>query len=200
MAIDENFLLFIIPALIVGLAALAALPSKGRIEKDPSTAFKRGKRTFVNGATGFALIMGLILALVGGTQNVKAVVDGVNMIQIGGISLLAMSVVLIVASIQIRRMVKEAGRGTHEMVVEVDAIGVEPVPSNNVHVEFHDDRLPPRPDPYGRPPVDGERVRMPPPPPRRPPKELPRDAPGHDGMYRGPPPPRAPPRRRPPPG
>jgi hypothetical protein len=199
MAIDENFILFILPAVIVVLAAMAALPSKGRIEMDPSTAFKRGKRALVNGATGFAILMGLILALVGGTQNVKAVVDGVNMIQIGGISLLAMGVVLIIATIQIRRLIKAAGRGTHEEVLDVAAFGAMSS-AEDVEVDWPERNLPPRPrpqprlqpPPQPRPPPgrsgDEGRVRKPPQPPRRIPRE-------------GPPPRDEPPlRRRPPPG
>ncbi|NIP36342.1 MAG: hypothetical protein GWN18_15415, partial [Thermoplasmata archaeon] len=98
MAIDSNFLTFLVPAIIVVLAAAVAFPSKARIQRDPSTAYGGGRKALVILAAVLALVFGAILAALGFTQNVEPVVANLNMVQIGGISLVVMGVVLLVAS------------------------------------------------------------------------------------------------------
>ena len=181
MAIDTNFMVFLIPAIIAMVATVLALPSKSRIEKDPSTAYRRGRRAIVNLAVALCLLLGLALAVYGTSYNAEELVAGVNMVTIGGISLLAMGAVLLGASMVIRRQVMEAGQGQDEAVLEVAAVGAAPAPA--APVGGAGENLPPRPVP---------------PPPQR----VPRDAPPRDQWEDGPPPPyyRPPPPRRPPPG
>jgi len=205
MAIDSNFLAFLVPAALALVVAALALPGKARVERDPSTAYRRGRRALVNIASLFALVMGLVLTLLGGTQELETVVDGLNMVHIGGISLIVMAAVLLVASSGIRRQVKQAGRGAEEIVLDVAAVRRAPAPMGGAPPPAQG---PPRlaqrpPPPYAdqRPPPS----RRPPPqyadqPPRRdlPPRPSP---PPRDG--RVPPPPRVerspPPPRHPPP-
>jgi len=176
MAIDGNFLAFVVPAVIAMAAAAVALPSKGRIEQDPSSAFRGGRKAMVSLSSVFALIMGVILAALGGTQSLDPVVGGLNMVQIGGISLIIIAVVLLISSVMIGRQISKAARGAREVVLDV-----APVRS----------QAPPSSPSYGAPPP-----RTGAPPPRGPP---PRDLPPRQGA----PPPRAPPPRdlppRPPP-
>lgn len=187
MAVDENFMFFLIPAVLALAAAAFALPSKSRIERDPSTAFRRGKRAMVNLAVVLSLIIGLILLFYGPTQNAKEIVAGVNMVQVGGISLLAMGAVLIGTSTVIRSQIKNAERGEDEVVLEVAAVGSTPMqPTLGARPD-----MPPRP--------------YPPPAPRRVPRERPPPDPyGRDGQPppydqgAAPPAYRPPPRRRPP--
>jgi hypothetical protein len=187
MAIDDNFVLFLIPAILALAAAAFALPSKNRIERDPSTAYRRGKRAMVNLAVVLTLIIGLLLLFYGQTQNAQDIFTGVNMIMIGGISLIAMGAVLIGTSAVIRSQIKSAGRGEDEMVLEVAAVGAPPVqPTPEARAD-----VPPRP--------------YPPPAPRRVPRERPPPDPyGRNGQRpqyddgAQPPPYRPPPRRRPP--
>jgi len=199
MAIDSNFLAFLVPAAMALVVAALALPGKARVERDPSTAYRRGRRALVNIASLFALVMGLVLSLLGGTQELETVVDGLNMVHIGGISLIVMAVALLAASSGIRRQVKQAGRGAEEIVLDVAAVrrapapvGGAPPPAQRPPPPYADQRpppaqrppppyadqlprrdLPPRPAP---PPRDGHvppppRVERRPPPPRRPPPE-----------------------------
>lgn len=215
MDIDENFLLFLVPAILVVVTAAVALPSKARIERDPSTAFSGGKRALVALVSVLALVIGLSFAGFGGTFQREPVVGEVNMIQIGGVSLLAMAIALLVAMVRIRGQVRMAGKGQEEEVLEVSSMGTAapPVPGSGPPPGQYTPvdpgvrgPLPQRPPPpYARPP-QGRPPPYPPPGPR----------PGQ-GPYQGPPPPRsgwergvppppgegAPPpplRRRPPPG
>lgn len=193
MAIDANFILFIIPALMALLAAAVALPSKNRIERDPSTAYKGWRRATVNIAFVISISLGVILVALGGSLNLEPVFGDITMVHIGGISLIIMAIVLAVASSITKKQVKKAGRGMQEEVLEVDVVGVPapaPVPTDRPD-------LPPRPSPepqYRPPPPTGG---APPPAPRRVP---PQDPYGDDPVYQGVPPPRPPPRRGPPPG
>ena len=187
MAIDGNFLAFLVPAAIALLAAAVGFPSKGRIEEDPSTAFKGGRKAIVSISTVFALIMGVILAGLGGTQSLETVVAGLNMVQIGGISLLVIAVVLIISSVMVGRQIRKAGKGAREMVLDVAPVRARPPPGDGA------------PPPRGPPPRDLP-PRGPPPrdlPPRgRPPRDLPpRDLPPRNGI---PPPRDLPPRPAPP--
>ena len=97
MALDVNFVIFIITALLVLFTSVVALPSPGRIERDPSTAFKGGKRALVNITVVVAIFMGLILIGFGFyTDDLKSVAGSLNMVHVGGISLLVMAILLIV--------------------------------------------------------------------------------------------------------
>ncbi len=182
MAIDGNFLAFLIPALIVVLAAAVGFPSKNRIELDPSTAYGGGKRALVTLASILALVTGLILALLGGTQDLEALFAGINMVHIGGISLIIMGVVLLVTSAMIGRQIRRARRGAREQVLEVAALPVAPR----------------SPTPGGAPPPRPSY----PPPRDLPPRDLPpRDLPPRDYPPKGYPPREYPPREsRPPQG
>ncbi len=180
MAIDGNFLAFLVPALIVVLAAAVGFPSKNRIALDPSTAYGGGKRALVTLASILALVTGLILALLGGTQDLEALFAGINMVHIGGISLIIMGVVLMVTSVMTGRQIRRARRGAREQVLEVAALPVAP-----------------RSPTTGGPPPP--RASSPPPrdlPPRNlPPGDYPpRDLPPRDYPPRGPPPREYPPR------
>jgi hypothetical protein len=183
MAIDTNFLAFLVPALLALMAAAVALPSKGRIERDPSTAFRRGRRAVVNLAAAFAILLGAILAGLGGFLNLEPVVGPVNMAHVGGVSLIVMAVVLLVAALGIRRQILAAGRGEEEEVLEAAVIAAPgqlraPAPRTD---------LPPVPRPrQGPPPRPGAE---PPPMPRRVSREAP---PEGDRIPRRPPPPRDP--------
>ena len=198
MAIDVNFMVFLVPSILVVLAALLALPSRDRIEKDPSTAFRKGRRAFVNLATVFAVFIGLALLAFAQTLNLEPLFASINMVHIGGISLLIMGLVLVASSIVIRRWIRSAGRGYHEEVVEVAALGVTHVPHGADEVEFDDYPYPP----HRAPPIRDPERRGPPPP-----RRVDRFPPPYGGPERRPPPPRegarpppARPRRRPPPG
>lgn len=184
MAIDGNFLAFLIPALFVVLAAAFAFPGKRRIQKDPSSAYSGGRKALVVAAAVIAFIMGAVLTGLGSTQNVEDLVAGLNMVQVGGISLIVMAVVMLVASGMVTRQIRLAEKGEREEVLEVAALTRAPTPGG---------APPPRPGP---PPPRGPPPRGPPPrgpPPRGPP---PRDT----GPVRGGPPPRdLPPRPMPPP-
>jgi hypothetical protein len=170
MAIDGNFLAFLIPALIVVLAAAVGFPSKNRIELDPSTAYGGGKRALIVLASILALVTGLILALLGGTQDLEELFAGINMVHVGGISLIIMGVVLLATSAMISRQIRRARRGAREQVLEVAAL---PVPQRS-------------PTPGGAPP---------PRPSYAPPRDVPpRDLPPRDLPPRGYPPREYPPR------
>jgi hypothetical protein len=187
MAIDGNFLAFLVPAVIAVLAAAVGFPSKSRIQEDPSTAYTGGRKALVVVAAILSLAMGLALAGLGSTYSRETVVAGINMIQIGGISLIIITVVLMLASAVIGRQIKRAGKGERERVLEVAAIRPTAPPRD----------LPPRDlPPRDLPPRDL-------PPRDLPPRDLPpRDLPPRDGPpRRGTPPPRdLPPRPRHPPG
>ena len=191
MALDQNFLVFIVPAIIALLAATFALPSKRRIEKDPSTAYKGGRRALVNIAVVFALVMGLILAGLGGTLEVEPIVGEVTMVHVGGVSLIVMAVVLLVASSRVRKLLRSARRGEREEVLEATVVsGQRPVSQGTPGP-----MPPPRPQvPYRPPPREGG---APPPLPPRVRREPP---PREEYQWGGAPPPRGPPRRGPPPG
>ncbi len=197
MAIDANFILFIIPALMALLAAAVALPSKSRIERDPSTAYKGWRRATVNLAFVIAIAIGAMMVALGGSLNLEPIFGDITMVHIGGMSLIIMAVVLFVASMVTKRQIKQAGRGEQEVVLEATVIsGPAPAP---VPTPVPSDRpdLPPHPRPqsqYGTPPREGG---APPPVPPRVPR---RDAYDDDPVYEGVPPPRPPPRRGPPPG
>ncbi len=187
MAIDSNFLTFLVPAIIVVLAAAVAFPSKARIQRDPSTAYGGGRKALVILAAVLALVFGAILAALGFTQNVEPVVANLNMVQIGGISLVVMGVVLLVASSMVTHQIRKAGRGEREQVLEVAAVARAPPPGG-------------APPPMGPPPGD-----LPPrdlPPRDLPPRDLPPRPPPREGVgpRQGMPPPRdLPPRPMPPP-
>jgi hypothetical protein len=205
MAIDGNFLAFMVPALIAVLAAVVALPSKSRIEEDPSTAYTGGRKAVVSLACVFAVIMGGILAGLGSTFDREVIVAGLNMIQIGGISLIIIAVVLLVASVVISRQVKRARE--EEDILEVSAIrptappqrAGAPPPRDLPPRDLPPRDLPPRDlPPRDLPPRDRPPGRGVPPPRDLPPR--PRYPPGDEV----PPPPRKverrpPPRRYPPP-
>ena len=197
MAIDTNFILFIIPALMALLAAAVALPSKSRIERDPSTAYKGWRRATVNLAFVIAIAIGAMMVALGGSLNLEPIFGDITMVHIGGMSLIIMAVVLLVASSITKKQVKQAGRGMQEEVLEVAVVGgPAPVPTP-APVQSARPDLPPRPRPqsqYGSPPREGG---APPPVPPRVPR---RDAYDDDPVYEGVPPPRPPPRRGPPPG
>lgn len=199
MAIDSNFLAFLVPAALALVVAALALPGKARVERDPSTAYRRGRRALVNIASLFALVMGLVLTLLGGTQELETVVDGLNMVHIGGISLIVMAAVLLVASSGIRRQVKQAGRGAEEIVLDVAAVRRAPAPMGGAPPPAQG---PPRLAQRPPPPYADQR----PPPSRRPPPQYADQPPRRDLPPRPAPPPRdgrvpPPPRveRRPPP-
>jgi hypothetical protein len=195
MAIDANFILFIIPALMALLAAAVALPSKSRIERDPSTAYKGWRRATVNIAFVISISIGVLLIALGGSLNLEPIFGEITMVHIGGISLIIMAVVLLIASSITKKQIKQAGRGMQEEVIEVAVVGgpasaPAPAPAPSVNPN-----LPPRPPPqYRPPPRDGA---APPPVPPRVPRK---DPYGEDPVYEGVPPSRPPPRRGPPPG
>ena len=214
MAIDGNFLAFLIPAIIVVLAAAVGFPSKNRIELDPSTAYGGGKRALVTLASILALVTGMILVLFGGTQHVEELFAGLNMVHIGGISLIIMGVVLLVTSAMIGRQIRRARRGAREQVLEVAALPVTPrsptpggahpprassPPPRDLPPRAYPPRdLPPRPYPQQPYPPRESRPRQGVPPPRDlPPRPLPpnRDEvpPPPPQVKRRPPPPRYPP-------
>lgn len=205
MAIDGNFLAFLVPALIAVLAAAVGFPSKSRIQEDPSTAYTGGRKAFVVIAAILSLMMGLVLAGWGSTYSRETIVAGINMIQIGGISLIIIAVVLMAASAVVGRQIKRAGKGEREEVLEVAAIKPGAPPRRTGAPPPLPGAAPPRRDlpprdlpPRDRPPRDAPTRRGVPPPRDLPPR--PRYPPGDDV----PPPPRKverrpPPRRYPPP-
>ncbi len=191
MAIDANFILFIIPALMALLAAAVALPSKSRIEKDPSTAYKGWRRAIVNIAFVISISIGVLMVALGGNLNQEPLFGSITMVHVGGISLIIMAVVLLVASSITKKQVKQAGRGMQEEVIEVAVVsGPAPAPTQSANPN-----LPPRPPPQYRPPPPNGGA--PPPVPPRVPRRDPYD---EDPVYKGVPPSRPPPRRGPPPG
>jgi len=191
MAIDANFILFIIPALMALLAAAVALPSKSRIEKDPSTAYKGWRRATVNIAFVISISIGVLMVALGGSLNLEPLFGSITMVHVGGISLIIMAVVLLVASSTTKKQVKLAGRGMQEEVIEVAVVsGPAPAPTQAAYPN-----LPPRPPPPYRPPTPNGGA--PPPVPPRVPRGDPYD---EDPVYKGVPPSRPPPRRDPPPG
>jgi len=119
MAIDPAFTLFLLSALYIVLAIALSLPSSARIAKDPSTAFSGGKRAFLWSGVLVGGLFGAILVVYGTTQSLKAVVGGANMVEVGGGSLIAMAVVLVVAALYVRREIKQASADTHEAVFDV---------------------------------------------------------------------------------
>jgi hypothetical protein len=145
-----------------------------------------------------AMLMGLILALLGSTQDVETLVVGLNMVHIGGISLLVMAVVLLAASSLVGRRIQKAGRGADEVVMEVAAVPMaRPPPMAGGAPPPRD--LPPR----DLPPRPGPGARDLPPRPGPGPRDLPPrrgPPPRGQGPPRGGPPPRdLPPRPSPPP-
>ena len=122
MAIDTNFLVFLVPAILVLLAAVVALPSKRRIERDPSTAFKGGRRAFINVVAVLALVFGMIFLGLGGFLDLEPLFGSINMAHVGGLSLLIMAVVLLVSAAIIRKQVRRAGRGEQEEVLEAAVV------------------------------------------------------------------------------
>lgn len=173
MAIDAAFTLFLLSALYIVLAIVLSLPSSARIAKDPSTAFSGGKRAFLWSGVLVGGLFGALLVGYGTTQSLKAVVGGANMVEVGGGSLLAMAVVLVVAALVVRREIKQASAGTHEAVFDVAgfhvpegglAAAAAPPPAQ-AQPQAPPPAPPPRyaPDPWQD--FYGER----PPPPRRPP-------------------------------
>ena len=191
MAILTVFLALVVPAVLILLVALL-LPTKGRLERDPSSAYARGRRGLIGLVGLVSLILGLILFTLGSTQNVEAVAGNVNAVHLGGIELVVLSVLLLAASNYYRRRIAIAKRGEDEEIVHVEAIeaaflreaaqeGAGPYDSS-----FYD-----APPPY-RPPRREPPERYPPPygrPEREPPERRP---------PAGSPPQGAPPRRRPP--
>jgi len=119
MAIDAAFTLFLLSALYIVLAIVLSLPSSARIAKDPSTAFSGGKRAFLWSGVLVGGLFGAILVGYGTTQSLKAIAGGANMVEVGGGSLIAMAVVLVVAALVVRREIKRASAGTHEAVFDV---------------------------------------------------------------------------------
>ncbi len=191
MAVDANFLAFLFPALLALLAAAVALPSQRRLERDPSTAFRGGRRAVVNVAAIIALVLGAILAGLGSQLELEPLFGSVNMAHVGGISLIIMAVVLLVAAARIRRQVRRSGRGEDEEVLEAAVIaapGQYPAPPSQYVTPPPRTDLPPRPQSsYGAPPRNGAE---PPPLPPRVPRE---DAYDEDYVPRRRPPPRDPP-------
>ncbi len=191
MAIDTNFLMFLLPALLAFLAAVVALPSKSRIERDPSTAFRGGRRAFVNIAAVIAIILGAIFVGLGSLLDLEPLFGSINMAHIGGISLLIMAVVLLVAAANIRKQIRQAGKGEDEEVLEATVIAApgqyQAPPAQYVAPPPRTD-LPPRPrSSYVPPSPNGAE---PPPLPPRVPRE---DAYEEDHIPRRRPPPRDPP-------
>jgi len=182
MAIDAAFTLFLLSALYIVLAIALSLPSSARIAKDPSTAFSGGKRGLLWSGVIVGGLFGAILVGYGTTQSLKAVVGGANMVEVGGVSLLAMAIVLVVAALMVRREIKQASAGTHEAVFDVAgyhipegglAAATGPPPAQAQPQSPQAPPSPPPPPPrYAPDPWQdayggyGER----PPPPRRPPE------------------------------
>lgn len=191
MAVDANFLAFLFPALLALLAAAVALPSKRRIERDPSTAFRGGRRAVVNIAAVIALVLGAILAGLGNQLELEPLFGSINMAHVGGISLIIMAVVLLVAAARIRKQVRRSGRGEDEEVLEAAVIaapGQYPAPPAQYVAPPPRTDLPPRPrSSYVPPSPNGAE---PPPLPPRVPRE---DAYEEDYVPRRRPPPRDPP-------
>jgi hypothetical protein len=134
-----------------------------------------GKRAFLWSGVLVGGLFGAILVGYGTTQSLKAVAGGANMVEVGGGSLLAMAVALVVAALVVRREIKQASAGTHEAVFDVAgfhvpegglAAGATPLPPQAPPQP--PPPPPPRyaPDPWQYPHGGyGER-----PPPRHPPK------------------------------
>jgi hypothetical protein len=177
MAIDGNLLTFLVAASLALMAAAVALPSKSRIESDPSTAFGPGRRALVMLASLLSLIIGLIMFRFA-PSNLEALVADLNMVQIGGISLIVIGVVLLSSSAYIRRQVRRAGKGEDEMVMEVAAIARGPPPGIGAPPPRSNRAPRPMPPPRDRPVPPPRNDDIPPPPPR---------------VARRPPPPRYPP-------
>lgn len=144
---DSTFLFFLVVVIFIALAVLFGLPSERRIERDPSTAFGRGKRALVNLATLLGLLLGVALAVFGGQLALEPVAGDINMVQVGGASLLLLGVVLIVASVGTRRAIASAAAGSHEEVLDVEgyamSFGMPPAPPEPERYEDPD-----RPGPY----------------------------------------------------
>ena len=204
MATLTVFMLLIVPAVLILLAALL-MPSKERIESDPSLAYGRGRRSAVGFVGLIGLIFGLILIGLGGTQNVEAVAGSVNAIQLGGAELVVLAILLLVGSSFYQRRIRRAKRGEDEVVMDVQAIGTTYLDESGVAIHeepvYYD-----APPPY-RPPRREPQERIPPPygPPRREPPERsppaygpPRREPPERSPPSGRPPYEGPPRRRPP--
>ncbi len=189
MATLTVFMLFVLPAVLILLAALL-MPSRDRLEGDPSRAYGRGRRSAVGFVGLVGLIAGLILVGLGGTQNVEDVAGGVNAIQLGGVELVVLAAMLLGGSSYYRRRIRRAKRGQYEEIVDVQAIGATYLDDDGVAIyeeptyyDTHPSYEPPRREPPERsPPPYG--------PPRREPPEMspPSGRPPHEG----------PPRRRPP--
>jgi hypothetical protein len=127
---DPTFLLFLMAVIFIALVVLAALPSDRRIQRDPSTAFGRGRRALLNLAALLGLLLGAALAVFGGQLALEPVAGSINMVQVGGASLLVLGIVLIVASMGTRRAIASASAGSQEEVLDVEgyAMSFSPTP------------------------------------------------------------------------
>jgi hypothetical protein len=147
---DTAFVLFIATAAFIALAVLAALPSGARIARDPSTAYGAGRRALVLVSAGLGLIAGLLLLVAGTSLEYRAVLDGLNMLHIGGASLLLLSVVVVLASWRVARMIASASAGHEEEVHEVEGYAIPSAPTAAAAtaapaVEPRSQQMPPRP-------------------------------------------------------
>ena len=124
MPIDTAFVLFIATAAFIALAVLAALPSGARIARDPSTAYGSGRRALVLASAGLGLIAGLLLLVAGSSLSYKDVVGSANMLHIGGASLLVLSIVVVIASWRVTRMIASASAGHEEEVLQVEGYAI----------------------------------------------------------------------------
>jgi len=149
MPIDTAFVLFIATAAFIALAVLVALPSGARIARDPSTAYGSGRRALVLASAGLGLIAGLLLLVAGSSLSYKDVVGSANMLHIGGASLLVLSIVVVVASWRVARMIASASAGHEEEVHDVEGYAIPPAPTAAAAavpaVEPRSRQVPPRP-------------------------------------------------------
>lgn len=149
---DPTFLLFLVVVIFIALAVLVGLPSGRRIERDPSTAFGRGKRVVLNLAALMGLLLGVALAVFGGQLALEPVAGEINMVQVGGASLLLLGVVLIVASMGTKRAIASASAGSHEEVLDVEGYAMSfaspPPPPTSPEAPYVEDDWQGRP---GRP-------------------------------------------------
>jgi hypothetical protein len=199
MALNITFLLLVLPMVLILLVAFL-LPTKDRIESNPSMAFRGGRRSVVNFVALMSVIIGLILIGLGATQNLDPLVGELNAVHIGGAELLVLSVMLIAASTYYKKRIMRAKRGEDEEVVDVQAIGTTYLDETGVAV-YEEPTYYDTPSPY-EPPRREPRERIPPSygSPRREPPE--RSPPPYGPPRREPPerspPPYGPPRREPP--
>jgi len=159
---DDALAIFLVTALFIVLAVLAALPSGARIARDPSTAYGGGRRALVMASAGIGLLVGLLLVAAGTQFDYRSVLGGANMLHIGGSSLLLLSVVVVLASWRVTRMIATASAGHEEEVHEVEGYVIP----STVAPPSAPPSAPPLATPLHPPPAPPPTA---PPPPRPPP-------------------------------